>query len=287
MKYLTRIIIALTILATVGCSMDTIPPAHKGKILSPSGYEPDVLETGKVTTWFRDELILLDVSTKTYSESVAVILADKLTLKVDVKFRGKIGSNPKIINSMFNDIVAGDDNKVSFGEVYAIYGKMIIRNKTREIISQYTVEDVHKNYGRLSKEIAQALVEPLKKTPLQISDIALGNIKYPKIINDAVEGAKARELSIKKEEANAQIALTKKRNEAKLEEANYQIEITKAKAIRDYNIIIGKGITPNLLKLKQLEIQSLLAENAKTNSTVFMPLSAMGSVGSQVRMYSK
>ena len=180
MKYLTKILTVISVLSMAACSFDVVPPAHKGKILSPSGYEPDVLETGKVTTWLRDELILLDVSTKTYSETVSVILADKLTLKADIKFRGRIGNNPKIINSMFNDITAGDDNVVSFNEVYNVYGKMLVRNKAREILSTYTVEDIHKNYARLSKEIAKALEEPLKRTPLEVSDIALGNIGYPK-----------------------------------------------------------------------------------------------------------
>lgn len=124
----------------------------------------------------------------------------------------------------------------------------------------------------------------LKGTPLEISDIALGNIAYPKVVNDAVNQAKERELAIKKEQAQAEIELVKKKNEKLLAEADYQIKITKAKAIRDSNKIIGQGITSALLKLRALEVQEKMAAN---NAAVFMPYDAMQSVGANVRMYNK
>ena len=229
-------------------------------------------------------MIVLQTNTNTYKENVSVVLQDKLTLTAEVRFRGRIAGTPKIVNSMFNDVVAGEDDIVSFNEVYKVYGKMAVRNKTREIISKYNVEDVHKNYARLSGEIGTALQVALQGTPLEISDIALGNIAYPKVVNDAVNQAKERELAIKKEQAQAEIELVKKKNEKLLAEADYQIKITKAKAIRDSNKIIGQGITSALLKLRALEVQEKMAAN---KAAVFMPYDAMQSVGANVRMYNK
>lgn len=285
MKYMTKIgFLLLLFVAIQGCGFETVPPASKGKILTTSGYSPDVLEPGKYTLWGRDKLIVLQTNTNTYKEVVSVVLQDKLTLKAEVRFRGRIAGNNKIVNSMFNDVVAGEDDTVSFNEVYAVYGKMAVRNKTREIISQYNVEDVHKNYARLSGEIGKVLQQALQGTPLEISDIALGNIAYPKVVNDAVNQAKERELAIKKEQAQAEIELVKKKNEKLLAEADYQIKITKAKAIRDSNKIIGQGITSALLKLRALEVQEKMAAN---KAAVFMPYDAMQSVGANIRMYNK
>ncbi len=285
MKYITRIGFLLLMFVMVqGCGFETVPPASKGKILTTSGYSPDVLEPGKYTLWGRDKLIILQTNTNTYKEVVSVVLQDKLTLKAEVRFRGRIAGDDKIVNSMFNDIVAGEDDTVTFNEVYAVYGRMAVRNKTREIISQYNVEDVHKNYARLSGEIGKSLQIALQGTPLEISDIALGNIAYPQVVNDAVNQAKARGLAIKKEQAEAKINLVKKKNEKLLAEADYQIKITKAKAIRDSNKIIGQGITSALLKLRALEVQEKMAEN---KAAVFMPYDAMQSVGANIRMYSK
>ena len=285
MKYIIKILLLVAFALSVSaCSFEVVPPATKGKILTTSGYEPDVLAPGNYTMWGRDKLVILETNTNTYSESVSVVLADKLTLKVDVRFRGRIAGDTKVINSMFNDIAAGEDRTVSFNEVYRVYGKMTVRNKTREIVSQYTVEDVHKNYGRLSKQIGSVLTTALKGTPLEISDIALGDIKYPEVVSKAVEAAKDRELSIAKEEAQASIDLVKKKNERLLTEADYQIKITKAKAIRDANKIMGEGITPSLIAIKRIEMLSELADNS---NVVYMPVEGMSGLGAQVRMYGK
>lgn len=283
MKSTIKLIVLSAVLLCTACEFVTVPPTAKGKILTTAGYIPDILEPGKYTLWGRDTLITLQTNTDTYMEPVSIVLADKLTLKADVRFRGRISGTDKVINSMFNDIVPGDDKMVSFKEVYRVYGQMVVRNKAREVISQYTVEDVHKNYGRLSGEIGKAITAGLQGTPLEISDIAVGNIAYPDVVTDAINAAKERELAIKKEEAQADIELTKKKNERLLAEANYQIEITRAKAIRDKNKIIGEGITPELIKLRQIEALEKMAENQRA---VFMPVEAMNNVGAQVRMFS-
>ena len=277
-------IIVLMLCSTLySCGWYKVPPATKGKILTTSGYNPEVLEPGKYTLWGRDELILLETNTNTYKEIVEVILQDKLTLTVEIRFRGRIAGSERVITSMFNDITPGDDKRVSFDEVYRVYGKMCVENKARDIISKYNVEDVHKNYSRLSLEIAEVLSKALENTPIEISDIALGSIKYPKVVTDAVEAAMSRRLAIEKEEAQAVINLTKKKNERLLAEANYLIEITRAKAIRDKNKIIGEGVTDELIELRRLDVLERMAESG---SVVFMPVEAMTGVGAQVRMFS-
>jgi len=93
-----------------------------------------------------------------------------------------------------------------------------------------------------------------------------------------------RELAIKKEENQAIIDLTRKKNEKLLAEANYQVKMANARAIRDSNKTIGEGVTPALIELRRLEVLEKMAEN---KSAVFMPVEGMSSVGAQVRMYQK
>jgi regulator of protease activity HflC (stomatin/prohibitin superfamily) len=286
MKSITKAVIAAFVgVFLVGCDMVMVPPAHKGKVLTTKGYSPEILEPGKYTLWGRDELVVLQTGTNTYRESVKVIMSDKLTLTADVRFRGRIsGVGTKAINAMFNDITHGGDYKVEFNEVYRIYGRMVVRNVTREILSKYTADDVHKNYARLSKEIGASVLDALKGTAVELSDVRLGDIAYPKVITEAVEAAAERNLSIKKQEAQAQIDLTKKKNERLLAEADYQIKVTKAKAERDSNKILGQGITPQLIELRRIEVLEKMADN---KSAVFMPVEAMSSIGAQTRMFSK
>jgi len=281
-----KIVVLITSFTLIqACSFQTVPPATKGKILTTSGYNPETLPSGKYTIWGRDKLILLNVNTDTYKETVKVILSDKLTLNVDVRFRGRISATDKIIDSMFNDIkVDHDTNTVDFDDVYRIYGKPTIRNRTRSVLSQYNVNDIHKNYNRLSAEIGKSIQDGLQGTPIEISDINLGDISYPKVVTDVVNMVKERELAIKKEESQAKIELIKKKNERLLAEADYQIKLTMAKAVRDSNKIIGEGITPALLKLRALEVQEKMAEN---KSTVFMPFEAFNDSGARMRMYQQ
>lgn len=285
MKAIINLLLVFVLLSTLtACGWDTVPPTAKGKILTTAGYSPDILEPGKYTLWGRDEMVLLQTNTNTFKETVKVVLADKLTLTAEVRFRGRIAGTQNVLNAMFNDVVPGGDAMVSFSEVYAVYGRMAVRNKTREIISQYSVEDVHKNYSRLSGEISKSLSVALENTPLEISDIALGDIAYPSVVTDAINAAKERNLAIAKQEAQAEIDLTKKKNERLLAEADYQIQITRAKAIRDKNKIIGEGVTSELIELRRLEVLEKMAEN---ESAVFMPVEAMSSTGAQMRMFSK
>lgn len=276
MKYL------LIVIFLSGCSFDVIPPAAKGKILTTAGYMPEILEPGKYTLVGRDQMIFLQTATAMIKEPMSIIMQDKLTLVFDVRFRTRIAGDEKTINAMFNDI-APKDNWVSLADVYSTYGKMVVRNKAREVMSKYSVEDVHKNYARISSEMYKAITEGIAGTPLSVSDVALGNIAYPEVITKAVELAKKRELEIKQAEAQAAIDMTKKNNEKIMAEANYEINIINAKSIRDTNKITAAGITDHLLRWKSLEVQEKMAEN---KNTVFMPYEAFQSIGAQNRIYA-
>jgi len=279
-----KLFILIASLSLSACSFDVISPASKGKILTTAGYMPEVLEPGKYTLWGRDQMIYLQTATAMMKEPMSIIMKDKLTLVFDVRFRTRIAGTESTINAMFNDITPNADSWVTLAAVYNTYGKMIVRNKSREIMSKYSVEDVHKNYARISGEMYTAITEGIKGTPLTVSDVALGNIAYPDVITQAVELAKKRELEIKQEEAQAEIDMTKKNNEKMLAEADYEINIIHARSIRDTNKITAAGITNHLLRWKALEVQEKMAEN---KNAVFMPFEAFQSIGAQQRIYAK
>lgn len=276
------------ILALTGCNRVTVEPAQLGKVLSPSGYSEEVLTTGKHTLGIREDLVKLEMSTNTYNEPMTVILSDKLTLAFDVKYTGRIRNNEAVINSMFNDITHGGDYLITFLEVYRIYGQPKVRNVSREIMSQYSVEDVHANYSRISEEISVGLKEALVGTPIELSGVALGDIRYPQIVTDAVSNAKERNMNIEREVAQAKIDLLKKTNELQLIQADYEIEMTKARTVADANKVMGESITPSLLDLKRIEVARVMAENSgKEGNVVYMPIEAMTSVGASVKMFNK
>lgn len=273
---------AIIALGLVGCDWVQVPPAKKGKVLTTAGYTPEIYQPGKYTLWGRDTLILLDTGTQTAKESMSIIMQDKLTLKFDVRFRTRIGGSDAVINSMFDDITP-IDKVVQLKQVYDTYGKMLVRNQARAVVSKYTVDDVHKNYERISKEMAKVLTEAMKSTPLEFSDVALGNIEYPDVITKAVEANKERELFIEKEQAQAEIDLLQKTNQKRIADADYEVQITRAKTIRDQNKLLAEGITPQLLEYRKWEVIEKLQDN---ENVVFMPIEGLASTGAQVRMFN-
>lgn len=280
-------IMAVTVMFVSACSFVTVPPAHQGKVLSPAGYQPEVLQPGKYTLWWRQDLVLLDTSTDTYEERVDVVLADRLELSVEVRFRGRIRGSQSVINAMFNDIQVNQaERRVSFEDAYRVYGRMVVRNKVREVLSQYSVDEVHKNYMRLSGEVGQSIESALSDTPIEVGTVSFGDIKYPQVVTNAISIAEERRLQIAQEQAQQEIELLKRENERTLAEAEYQTRMIRAEAVRDENRIIGEGVTAELLELKRMEYMMVLAEKAG-KGTVYVPTDFSNSTGVSVRAFSK
>jgi len=274
-------IIAICLVVSA-CSFETVPPAHKGKILTTAGYKPELVPPSKLTLWGRDRLILVETATNVFKEKMTVLMSDRLELTFDVRGRMRLSNDDKVIHAMFNDVVPNENSMVTTGMVYAKYGQMLVRNKAREVLSVYSIEDVHKKYAELSKQIYDELTESFKGTPLSVSDVAIGQIKFPQVVTTAVESQKEREIAVGRERAQVEIELTKKRGEEQLAEASYRIRMIKAKTIRDENRTISESVTSEYLAYRKLEVMEMMAESG---STVFMPFEATGTTAAQIRMF--
>lgn len=272
-KYIIGTLIAL--LVFTGCN-ETVPQGTVGKILTKNGFEPEVYVPSRVwinngiTAINPDKLILVESTTEKYNEPITVVLQDKLELSADIIFRCRINtSDPKILNPIFNDIKL-DDTLITTKEVYNIYAKMIVLNTARDVISKYNVDEVNVNYGRITTELYLAIKPKLQGLPIEISDVTLGSIKYPKIVTEAIEKSTERRMYIEQENANVQIALAKAKGQEEVAKATYNIKMLEAAQIRDYNKMIASGLTPELIKLKELEldkykVDAYIAEVEKWN----------------------
>ncbi len=266
----------VAIFMMTGCN-EQIAAGTKGKILGPNGWQPEVYPPSKIwvanNVWnvTPEKLYLIQTTTQKFVQPITVLLSDKLTLSAQIVFRGRVTANEKVIHGLFNDMPM-NDNIVTTQEVYDTYGKMVVLNTAREVISKYNVDEVNVNYARITTELYQAIKPKLKGLPIDISDVTIGSIKYPKIVTTAIESAKKRRMEIEKEEASVQIELTKKKGAEEIALADYRIKMIEAKRIRDYNTMTANGITPQLLELRKLELREL--ELNKWNGV--LPLTLMG-----------
>lgn len=277
-KIVLLILVALSALIMSGCN-ETVPAGYVGKIMGKQGWEPEVYPPSKVwlsttMTTTPEKLYLVQTTTQKFVQPIKVLLKDKLTLSAEIVFRGRITQNKKILNALFNDMPM-NDKVVHTAEVYNMYGKMIVLNTAREVISKYTVDDVNKNYARITVELFDAIRPKLKGLPIDISDVTIGNIQYPKIVTEAIEKAKQRQMAIQQEKAQVQIEVTRAKGREQVALAEYKVKMLQAKQVRDYNKMISAGLTPDLIELKKIEVQ--MAAIKKWNGISPTTLSGNGS----------
>lgn len=273
-------ILAAAIMLT-GCEVSTVPPAAKGKILSSSGYSADVKETGKYWLFGFKNMVILDTSTRMISENINVKMSDNLDLPFQLHFRTRIQGDDKTINAMFNDITH-DDYQVSLDKVYKVYGRNVVTNAARSVMSKYKVAEVAANFEKINNDIYAEINKRMVGSPLEVSDVTLANISYPPVITQAVEKQQERELAIVTEKNQQAIEMLKKENQLKLADADYAIRVKKAEAVREENRITSEGLNTTLLHYRNLEVMEKLAES---ENKVFVPYQALGEVGVSNTMF--
>lgn len=273
-------ILAAAIMLT-GCEVSTVPPAAKGKILSSSGYSADVKETGKYWLFGFKNMVILDTSTRMISENINVKMSDNLDLPFQLHFRTRIQGDDKTINAMFNDITH-DDYRVSLNKVYQVYGRNVVTNAARSVMSKYKVAEVAANFEKINNDIYAEINKSMVGSPLEVSDVTLANISYPPVITRAVEKQQERELAIVTEKNQQAIEMLKKENQLKLADADYAIRVKKAEAVREENRITSEGLSTTLLHYRNLEVMEKLAES---ENKVFVPYQALGEVGVSNTMF--
>lgn len=272
-------LMAVSALAMVGCNRVVIEPATKGKVLSPSGYSPDIKEPGRYSLTWREKMIVLDTSTQNKVQGVNVRMADKMELGVGVSFRGRLRNDEKILNAMFNDIKVKDDY-ISFDEIYLIYGRDVMERVVRDVLNQYTNEQFLAKQADIQKEVSVALVEAMKTSPIEVSNVTLGGVKLPDEITKAINKQAERELAIKTEENEQAVRQVVKANELAMAEAEQAVRVKRAETIRKENEITASGLSDKLIEYRRIEAAENIAKmQADNDKATFVPYEALGSSG--------
>ncbi|MGI9541919.1 MAG: SPFH domain-containing protein [Cyclobacteriaceae bacterium] len=286
-----KIAILLSVLALlIGCGGKVeIPPANVGKILTKNGYAPETLSPSKFRLepcWsYCDKLVILEASDNKLSEQLKVFMPkDKLNIVVDVRGTFSIPKSQKIVDAIFDRVVAieTDDyqlSKITALSVYSTYGQQAVRGIVRSEITKYSIGQVLAQREAIGQNIHAAIADKLTrtKTPIVISRFELANVQPPKVIVNAQESAKKREIEIQKAEADAQIELVKAERALEIAKKDRLVEREKALAIAEQNKIAAKSITPELLAYRKLETaEKIYKALAGSSNVVIVPADSSG-----------
>lgn len=272
MKFMNMLKVgALALAATlmVGCGERVeIPPGYVGKIMTKDGYQEALIPTSKLRLpacfTYCDRLVVLNATDRAYVEDMQILIPeDKLNVNVSVK--ATLSVDPAKTADLFNKLPQTpqtDYFSIIDGQaIYTTYGQQVLQAEVRAYLTKFTIAEIASNNEKINAELGQRLTKVMaERTPFRVNYVGMTKIAYPQIITDAQENAAKRREAIQQEEAQLQVS--KVQLERELQEARLQREIEKEKATTEAikQRTVAETITPQYLRMKELEIEQLKAE---------------------------
>lgn len=274
--------VLLTMTACYGPRVE-VPPAHRGKVLTSSGYQPGLKNPSSFTlpyTWItKPQLVLAEVSDVGKEEDLEVFMPkDKLKLSFDVRGTFAISDKEERIESIFDrvtPVAVGEEGytlRISFKDVYKTYAEQVVRRICRETVVKYSIEDVMTQVKEVSAEMEAAVRKELEDTPIICLQLGIANMQPPQVIVSAQEKRKKREIEIeeaeadklvKLKEAQAALEVAKKQQEVDLLEAETQVLVDKK---------LAEGVTEAFIVQRALKALDKIAER---DNVIIVPMEAL------------
>ncbi len=268
----------------MGCGpLVEVPPSCKGKLNTPSGLEEGIIEPSTfrldyVLVGVGDSAIIVDGSDFADREELVVFLPkDKLNLKVDVRFTASISTEVANLNKVFGKVPADElRDRVSFipmKKIFDTYGRNTLREVVRSVLTKYDLQYIMENRDLVNAEIIKQTIEMTKNTPVSFSQLGMADLQPPKIIVEAQEAAKEKEVAIAKAEAETAIKLQQATSALQVALKQQEVELTEAETQLKVDQLLSKGVSETWVTQKML--RNMEAMILSTNKVFFIPLEAM------------
>lgn len=250
-----RILILTLVLAPIlllgGSLTVTIPSGHAGLLFQTFGQGIDP-EAKPMNSGFHfkapwNKVYTYEVRQKERLEHLEVLSSNLLKIEMDVT----VFYQPDINSLALLEIERGKN----FEQKVVVPA---MRSVAREVIAKYLPEEFNTTRrDEIQKEIDERMREKLSENYLTLNDVLIRNIQLPRKLEEAIE----RKLQQEQESLEYEFRLEKASKEA----ARMRIE---AEGIRDYQEIVSRGISKELLKWKGIEATSALANSPNSKVVV-------------------
>lgn len=267
-----------------------VPPASKGMVLGVNGFQGDIIPPSRFRLsrciFLCDRLVVVEAADTGMTESMQVLIPeDNLFLGIDVRFTIGISDNDEAIMRVFDRITPKRLDSGYFGadlnRVYEVYGQAVVRNVVRSTMSEFTIAEIAANQGAVSEKLRQEIVAALARTPLQVSQFGLADIRYPEVVRNAMEATQERRIAIERAEADAQVQIREAQAQLEVTRARREADILEAQTIAEANRILADGVSPELIRYRELQVLESLGGN---QNVVFFPVEMMGTLGLENRV---
>lgn len=230
-------------LVATGCVR--IDSGHRGVLFKWfGGTQDEVFGEGVhiIAPW--NKLIPYDIRYQDRMESLDILTSNGLSvgMEVSVRFYPRSEDLPKLhmeIGRSYYDTIV----------------KPILRSRLRSIVGGYTPEEIYASKRpEVQKGIFEAVKNEIEKKPLEVEAVMIRSVKLPTQLEKAI----SEKLEEEQRSLKMHFVLERERQEAERK----RIE---ARGVADFQNIVAKGISENLLRWKGIEATQALAgsENAK------------------------
>lgn len=250
-----RILILTLVLAPIlllgGSLTVTIPSGHAGLLFQTFGQGVDP-EAKPMNSGFHfkapwNKVYTYEIRQKERLEHLEVLSSNLLKIEMDVT----VFYQPDVNSLALLEIERGKN----FEQKVVVPA---MRSVAREVIAKYLPEEFNTTRrDEIQKEIDARMREKLSENYLTLNDVLIRNIQLPRKLEEAIE----RKLQQEQESLEYEFRLEKASKEA----ARMRIE---AEGIRDYQEIVSRGISKELLKWKGIEATSALASSPNSKVVV-------------------
>ena len=159
-----------------------------------------------------------------------------------------------------------------------------IRDVVRSVVGNFKAEELPTKRDEIAAHITQSMqkaIEKIKNQPITVNSIQLRNITLPEKVKEQIERVQIANQEAERTKYEVERAKQEAQKAAEIAKGNAEAKIIEAKGQAEANELIGKSLTSNLVKIKQIEAQAKFNEALKENkdAKVFLtPNGAMPSV---------
>ncbi|MFP3728125.1 prohibitin family protein [Priestia filamentosa] len=229
------LVAGVAVLAVVGLNSFTIVPAgHSGVVLHLQEVQPKVYAEGlHFKTPFISNIIPIEVRIQK-SESTQTSASSDLQ-NVTTTLAVNYSLNPSTVNKLYKEV--GLDYRARIVEP-------AISESLKAVTAKYTAEELITRRPEVSVEVQELLTKKLTKYNIKLNEISITEFKFSDTFNDAIEAKQTAE----QESIKAERVLDKVKIEA-------EQKITQAKAEAESLKLKKQEVTPELVRLKEIEVQ--------------------------------
>ncbi|HOX08923.1 MAG TPA: SPFH domain-containing protein [Planctomycetota bacterium] len=255
-------LIAVWVVAAAGITSVTVEPGHVGYVYS----KPLILSGGRFletlpgpARWglcWRKYAQSVDVRQFTMDEHFEVLAKDDLMIRFNAHAMLSAKSDPLSVREVVE--------KYWGGKWYEEFFKERFRARVYDAVREHDSRSAKEKRADISKEVLEAMRAACKETPFVVHDVVIGNITYPKMVQDAVEQKLASQQEL--ERSAVQVEIAKRQALVKIEEA---------RGVAQAQEIINNTLTTNYIRHEYVNALMSCARSPNT-TIIYVPLGADG-----------